>query len=160
MATVLERRRARVGRELGDVAAVRHSIGGWLRDWDLANLMDDVELVASELLTNAILHAGGDVDVVLQRCRQGVRITVRDGRPDLVILDWNAPGQPAREVVADLRADAVTRDAKVLLLVDFAHTADREVTAAGADERLAMPFSPLQLQVKLRRLLGGRSMGA
>src|SRR5918995_5490894 len=32
---------------------------------------------------------------------------VRDGRPDLVILDWNAPGQPAREVVAALRADAV-----------------------------------------------------
>ena len=44
--------------------------------------------------------------------------TVRDGRPDLVILAWNAPGQPAREVVAALRADAVTRDAKVLLLVD------------------------------------------
>ena len=44
--------------------------------------------------------------------------TVRDGRPDLVILDWNAPGQPAREVVAALRADAVTRDAKVLLLVE------------------------------------------
>jgi CheY-like chemotaxis protein len=28
------------------------------------------------------------------------------------------------------------------------------VSAAGADDRLAVPFSPLQLQVKLRRLLG------
>jgi hypothetical protein len=42
----------------------------------------------------------------------------------------------------------------VLLLVDFAHSSDREVAASGADERLAMPFSPLQLQVKLRKLLG------
>ncbi len=80
--------------------------------------------------------------------------TVRDGRPDLVILAWNAPGQPAREVVAALRADAVTRDAKVLLLVEHKQTASRDVTAAGADDRLAAPFSPLQLQVKLRKLLG------
>ena len=79
---------------------------------------------------------------------------VRDGRPDLVILDWNAPGQPAREVVAALRADAVARDAKVLLLVDHKQTSSGDVAAAGADERLAAPFSPLQLQVKLRKLLG------
>ena len=37
---------------------------------------------------------------------------------------------------------------------------DREVTAAGADERLAMPFSPLQLQVKLRKLLGADAVSA
>ena len=47
----------------------------------------------------------------------------------------------------------------MLLLVDFAQAADREVTAAGADERLAMPFSPLQLQVKLRKLLGPEAVG-
>ena len=79
---------------------------------------------------------------------------MRDGRPDLVILAWNAPGQPAREVVAALRADAVTRDAKVLLLVEHKQTSSGDVTAAGADDRLAAPFSPLQLQVKLRKLLG------
>ena len=31
---------------------------------------------------------------------------------------------------------------------------------AGADERLAAPFSPLQLQVKLRKLLGADAVGA
>jgi serine/threonine-protein kinase len=80
--------------------------------------------------------------------------SVRDGRPDLVILDWNASGQPAREVIAALRGDAVTRDAKVLLLVEHKQTGSEDVIAAGADERLAAPFSPLQLQVKLRKLLG------
>ena len=30
----------------------------------------------------------------------------------------------------------------------------REVAARGADDTLATPFSPLQLQVKLRKLLG------
>jgi len=78
----------------------------------------------------------------------------REGRPDLVILAWDAPGRPAAEVVDALRADAVTRDAKVLLVVDHRQTASREVVAAGADENLATPFSALQLQVKLRKLLG------
>jgi serine/threonine-protein kinase len=71
-----------------------------------------------------------------------------------VVLAWNAPGQPAREVVAALRADAVARDAKVLLLVEHKQTSSGDIAAAGADDRLVVPFSPLQLQVKLRKLLG------
>jgi tRNA A-37 threonylcarbamoyl transferase component Bud32/CheY-like chemotaxis protein len=97
---------------------------------------------------------GDRVDVEEAPTGESLIETVRDGRPDLVILDWNAQGQPARDVVAALRADAVARDAKVLLLVDHKQTASGDVTAAGADERLAAPFSPLQLQVKLRKLLG------
>ena len=97
---------------------------------------------------------GDPIDVEEAPPGESLIETVRDGRPDLVILDWNAPGQPAREVVAALRADAVARDAKVLLLVEHKQTASNDVVAAGADDRLAAPFSPLQLQVKLRKLLG------
>ena len=79
---------------------------------------------------------------------------IRRWDPDLVILDWNAPGQPAGEVLAALRADAVTRDAKILLLVDHEHSGSAEVARTGADERLVAPFSPMQLQIKLRKLLG------
>ena len=80
----------------------------------------------------------------------------REERPDLVILDWAAAGSGE---IANLRADALTRDAKVLLLVAYGQSASRDVAAAGADERLAAPFSPLQLQVKLRRLLGAEVLG-
>src|SRR5918994_2061881 len=97
---------------------------------------------------------GDRIDVEEAPAGESLIEAVRDARPDLVILDWNAPGQPAREVVAALRADAVARDAKVLLLVDHKQSARGDVAAAGADERLAAPFSPLQLQVKLRKLLG------
>jgi serine/threonine-protein kinase len=102
----------------------------------------------------ARVAAGARIDVEDAKPGESLLDTVRDGRPDLVILDWNAPGQPARDVVAALRADAVTRDAKVLLLVEHKQTSSHDVTAAGADDRLAVPFSPLQLQVKLRKLLG------
>jgi hypothetical protein len=43
----------------------------------------------------------------------------------------------------------------VILAVDWQAAASPDVRAAGADETIEMPFSPLQLQVKLRRLLGG-----
>jgi serine/threonine-protein kinase len=80
----------------------------------------------------------------------------REQRPDLVILDWAGSGAAG---IAALRDDALTRDAKVLLLVDYGEGSRREVVAAGADDRLAAPFSPLQLQVKLRRLLGAEVIG-
>ena len=101
---------------------------------------------------------GGRVDVV-EASGGGLAERAREARPDLVILDYDGIGQPAASLVGSLRGDALTRDAKVLLLVDFAQAADRDVTGAGADERLAMPFSPLQLQVKLRKLLGPEAVG-
>jgi tRNA A-37 threonylcarbamoyl transferase component Bud32/CheY-like chemotaxis protein len=78
----------------------------------------------------------------------------RDRRPDLVLIDWNAPDLASREVLEALRADAVMRESKVLLVVHDKQTRSHEVASAGADETLGTPFSPLQLQVKLRKLLG------
>jgi tRNA A-37 threonylcarbamoyl transferase component Bud32/CheY-like chemotaxis protein len=115
-----------------------------------------VLLAGVDANTRAIARVavGDRIDVEEARSGESLLDTVRDGRPDLLILAWNALGQPAREVIAALRADAVTRDAKVLLLVEHSQTASTDVAAAGADDRLAVPFSPLQLQVKLRKLLG------
>ena len=113
-------------------------------------------LACVEANTRAVARVavGDRVDVEEAPPGESLLDTVRDSRPDLVILGWNAAGQPAREVVAALRADAVTRDSKVLLLVEHKQMTSGDVAAAGADDRLAAPFSPLQLQVKLRKLLG------
>jgi CheY-like chemotaxis protein/predicted Ser/Thr protein kinase len=97
----------------------------------------------------------GDRVDVLETVGTAAVERAREIRPDLVILDWAQAGAAG---VAALRGDALTRDAKVLLLVDE-RAGRREAAAAGADERLAAPFSPLQLQVKLRRLLGAEAVG-
>ena len=119
-----------------------------------------VLLAGVDANTRAVTRVAVGDRVDVEEAPQGESLieAVRDGRPDLVILDWNAPGQPAREVVAALRADAVARDAKVLLLIEHKQTSSGDVVAAGADERLAAPFSPLQLQVKLRKLLGAEAV--
>ena len=78
----------------------------------------------------------------------------RERHPDLIVLNWNAADLSARDILDALRTDAVTRESKVLLVVRDKQARSREVARASADETLATPFSPLQLQVKLRKLLG------
>ena len=90
-----------------------------------------------------------------ERARSSAPATAR---PDLVILDWRAPGRPPERVGA-LRADALTRDAKVLLLVDYAQAATARSPRRAPTSGSSTPFSPLQLQVKLRKLLGPEAVG-
>ena len=144
----------------GGGAAVGSAIEG-MRDAAATARRPRVLLGGVDANTRAVarLALGDRVDVVEASRGGGLVERAREARPDLVILDYDGVGQPAATVVGSLRDDALTRDAKVLLLVDFAQARDREVAAAGADERLAMPFSPLQLQVKLRKLLGPEAVG-
>jgi serine/threonine protein kinase len=114
----------------------------------LGGLDDHTRAVARVALGNRVDVLEAPADATADRAREQ--------RPDLVILDWAGSGAAG---IAALRDDALTRDAKVLLLVDYGEGARREVVAAGADDRLASPFSPLQLQVKLRRLLGAEVLG-
>ena len=149
---------------LGDTSAPRPSTGFGagiapptpeVRDAAAAARRPRVLLGGLDDHTSAVARValGGRVDV-LEAPADATVDRAREERPDLVIVDWaGAPG------IAALRADAITRDAKVLLLVDYGQSERREVAAAGADERLAAPFSPLQLQVKLRRLLGAEVIG-
>ena len=78
----------------------------------------------------------------------------RERRPDVVIVDAESASVEAGAFCAQLRSDAVTRDAKIVLLVGARSAGRRQAGALGADDALATPFSPLQLQVKLRKLLG------
>jgi len=70
----------------GAVSAVRHRIRQILTDWNLAtDITEDVLLVASELLTNAIVHALPPATLALSRsevdrCR-AVRVEVTDMGP-------------------------------------------------------------------------------
>jgi anti-sigma regulatory factor (Ser/Thr protein kinase) len=48
-------------------------------DWDLDGLLDDLALVVTELVGNAIRHAGTDMEVRLVAIAGGVRLEVHDG---------------------------------------------------------------------------------
>ncbi|HWK30305.1 MAG TPA: serine/threonine-protein kinase [Solirubrobacter sp.] len=110
-----------------------------------------VLLAGVDASTRAIAHValGGRVEV-RESAGAGALDAARSARPDVVIAG-------AADVMTALRADPETCDSKVLLVVDESGASDPR--AAAADERLATPFSPLQLQVKLRKLLGADVIG-
>lgn len=50
-----------------------------VRELDLVDLVDTVALLTSEVVTNAILHAGTPVEVTVRAEGAGVRVEVADG---------------------------------------------------------------------------------
>lgn len=71
-----------VADDVGAVGAVRSHLSEVVRSWRLSDLAT-LELVASELITNAIVHTGSHPVVRLARLGDGyVRIEVADEAPD------------------------------------------------------------------------------
>jgi DNA-binding response OmpR family regulator len=71
----------------------------------------------------------------------------RSGRPDLVLLDVMMPGaMNGLDLCRAIKSDPVLRDVPVLMLSARGNSADCEAgLAAGADDYLVKPFSPMQL---------------
>jgi serine phosphatase RsbU (regulator of sigma subunit)/anti-sigma regulatory factor (Ser/Thr protein kinase) len=63
--------------EVASVAAARRFVGETLRNWGVDEV-DDAMLLTSELVTNAIVHAGTEVEVVCEALGGQVRVEVHD----------------------------------------------------------------------------------
>lgn len=72
-------RRARLQLPAGPEAPrqSRRFVQGQLTGWELDGLVDDVSLVTTELVTNAVLHARSELEVVLE-VGERVRLEVHD----------------------------------------------------------------------------------
>lgn len=66
------------------IRRARKTVGDQLWAWGLSRLVDDAELITSELVTNAIAHGGGTIELRLSALPDRVRISVLDGNPDEV----------------------------------------------------------------------------
>ena len=114
-------------------------------------LLAGVDANASAVTRVAI---GQRCEVLEASTSEEVLQVARERRPDVVLV----PAEAAAAVSSALKGDAVTRDARIVLLEPSRETSRRRLAALGADDALALPFSPLQLQVKLRRMLGSGSV--
>jgi anti-sigma regulatory factor (Ser/Thr protein kinase)/GAF domain-containing protein len=65
-------------RDLRGVGTAREFVDDRLRSWGLAEMSDDLQLIVSEIVTNALIHAGSEVDVRLRGFADRVRLEVRD----------------------------------------------------------------------------------
>ncbi|WP_406730855.1 SpoIIE family protein phosphatase [Streptomyces sp. NBC_01794] len=64
------------------VATARAFVRDTLQGWGYADVVDDAVVLTSELVTNAVVHAGTSADVLCLRTEDGVRVEVADRYPE------------------------------------------------------------------------------
>ncbi|MDN3021242.1 SpoIIE family protein phosphatase [Streptomyces sp. S.PB5] len=64
------------------VASARSFVRDTLQGWGFADIVDDAVVLTSELVTNAVVHAGTTADLLCLRTDDGVRIEVADHYPE------------------------------------------------------------------------------
>ncbi|MEV7001720.1 SpoIIE family protein phosphatase [Streptomyces sp. NPDC093982] len=82
------------------VASARSFVRDTLQGWGFADIVDDAVVLTSELVTNAVVHAGTSADVLCLRSDDGVRVEVADRYPEREIPLQGSPvnmGSPDRE---------------------------------------------------------------
>lgn len=79
------------------VATARAFVRDTLQGWGYTDVVDDAVVLTSELVTNAVVHAGTAADVLCLRTEDGVRVEVSDHYPEREIplqsagLDFAGP---------------------------------------------------------------------
>ncbi len=137
---------------------VDKSTGG---QFDASVLLVEDNPVNVEVARAMLKHSG---------CRVTVAMTGRDAlaameaaRFDLVLMDCQLPGLDGYEVTRIIRRRELNEGGHQRIVAVTAHalTGDREVClAAGMDDYLAKPFSPLQMRAMLLANLAGSSVAA
>jgi serine phosphatase RsbU (regulator of sigma subunit)/anti-sigma regulatory factor (Ser/Thr protein kinase) len=93
--------------ELSEHQAVRDArvqLAKWLTEVDRIDLLDEAQLVLSELVTNALLHGGGWAHVTLTPTPAGIRIDVRDREFVGPVLGWASESSMTGRGLALVRA--------------------------------------------------------
>src|SRR6185312_11240849 len=79
---------------------------------------------------------------------------LKDGMPDLVVLDWMLPGPSGIELCRRLRARPATRQLPIIMLTARGEESEKvRGLATGADDYIVKPFSVPELLARVRALL-------
>jgi two-component system phosphate regulon response regulator PhoB len=118
-------------------------------------LVVEDEAAIAELIALNLRHQGFEVAVAADA--EGAQAEVDRVLPDLVILDWMLPGTSGVQLARRWRADPRTREVPVIMLTARASETDKIAGLdAGADDYLTKPFSPAELQARIRAVLRRR----
>ncbi|MFD9635772.1 GAF domain-containing protein, partial [Streptomyces violascens] len=77
------------------VATARAFVRDTLQGWGYADVVDDAVVLTSELVTNAVVHAGTKADVLCLRSDDGVRVEVADRYPEREVPLLGSPADVA-----------------------------------------------------------------
>jgi DNA-binding response OmpR family regulator len=107
------------------------------------------------LVQITVSNAGCDVTVASDG-EEALQL-VREGHPDLVILDVLMPRMDGWEVAKELKGDPATAGIPIMFLTSRGQEHDvLEGFHSGAADYMVKPFSPRELQVRVRAVLAKR----
>ncbi|MFF4653381.1 SpoIIE family protein phosphatase [Streptomyces sp. NPDC001380] len=120
--------------DLRGVRTARTFVHDRLSSWGLEDMSDALELVVSETVTNALVHAGSDVDVRLRAFADHIRLEVRDS-------DTNPPVPSPLSLAEEENAEA--EHGRGLLIVEaLAGMWNSSPNGLGKTVSLTMPIAP------------------
>jgi DNA-binding response OmpR family regulator len=114
---------------------------------------DDATVVA--LLSATLCHYG--IDCQAASNGQDALDMARQTQPDALVLDVNMPRLDGFAVLAALRNDPSTAHLAIVML--SARQQETDVLRGfglGADDYVVKPFNPMELAMRLKRMLRGR----
>lgn len=80
---------------------------------------------------------------------------VREGPPDVVILDVMLPGRSGLDILEELRGDPAMADLPILILTARGQSADRDrAEQGGASRYMTKPFSNSDILAAVNSLVG------
>ena len=83
---------------------------------------------------------------------------VQNALPDLVLLDWMLPGLSGIDFARRLRTDKRTRMVPIIMLTARSDEQDKLTGLdAGADDYITKPFSPRELNARIKAVLRRRA---
>jgi two-component system phosphate regulon response regulator PhoB len=119
-------------------------------------LVIEDEPAIQELIAYNLKQAGHQA-LRADNAEQAIRL-VQDALPDLVLLDWMLPGLSGIELARRLRADKRTKAIPIIMLTARADEQDKLTGLdTGADDYITKPFSPRELNARVKALLRRRS---
>ena len=103
------------------------------------------------------LQQAGHRPVVAASAEQALAL-MREELPDMILLDWMLPGMSGVDFARRIKADARTRDVPIIMLTARGDEQDK-ITGleTGADDYITKPFSPRELNARIKAVLRRRA---
>lgn len=119
-------------------------------------LLVEDEPAIQELIAFNLTQAGHHV--MRADSVEAAQSMVRSALPDLILLDWMLPGISGIDYARKLRADERTKQIPLIMLTARSDESDKIAgLETGADDYITKPFSPRELQARIKAVLRRRA---
>lgn len=119
-------------------------------------LVVEDEPAIQELLALNITQAGHNAIRALSV--EAAQDLMRSTIPDLILLDWMLPGMNGLEFARLLKSDALTKTIPIIMLTARGDEYDKvRGLEVGADDYVTKPFSPRELNARIKAVLRRRA---